>query len=772
MAGEVRFGAVGADWETFTGVDAYGQQVSPLSPIDRRLDEVPDCSIEELLDEDELVPEFRAGNARLIERICHPDALRRLVECVTREPREDLPEDCRCRRPYVAAELLTCNTERIFEAFALPGSGDEILGLLWSFMDSPAARPAAPALAGYFCSIATSLFARRPVEMAGYLRQHCPSELLEHFLERLELRCFAELLAHLLCAEVPSHLVFPHVGLVQRLAACFNDDECPCAVHEHAAFLLDHLLARACVGDLCYSGELLRQFTVPGVVTALVDRVLSAGAAAGPAAAVLSSAVCHLHLLPSNPLLPARSPELQVPARPPAPAPRPAPPQRPSAPTGERDPQPANEGSPLGTSDARLGLDKEEVPGISESATCGSAQLDVAGAALVDELCTKLPHLCGVLEAATTARTASASPEQSQLAQSPELDEAILLLLQSSCISHNSTAEAGLLATRLSELSTRPGARELRDALERHGWAGQGSRVPHPTGGMEELLKDLRQAAQFRRVDAARTQPRSGGMVLEILCLFALLVKTGRAIVFEAMLVAEVLPRCLEMLLACATSSVLQNAVWAVFSEVIGNKEQGLQSVLALLGLGPLMLRVVAEQHRGSEARVAAAACDRGPKGSRAHAGYAGHLRGICAELSRLGATVPEVATALARIEGWSEIVLPEIETVENLESEPLGGQHPEATGSALPNIERLMALNSAMSDASDEVELSLEDIRDINEELDEQQMLDLADVQRRRRAKAFARAGRNLPEEDPLDAEEPGHGESSPGGQAAAELP
>jgi hypothetical protein len=293
---------------------------------------------------------------------------------------------------------------------------------------------------------------------------------------------------------------------------------------------------------------------------------------------------------------------------------------------------------------------------------------------------------------------------------------------------------------KLDDLSATLGADELRSVLMRHGWAVAESRCEGPKSTPQEVLADLRQASQARRRDAVTVLPQFGKLALEVLCLLAILVKTGRAIVFESMLKAHVLPLCLEMMLSRPTSSVLHNAVRAIFSEVVGDPEQGLELVLALLRSGPLMHRFVAEYRCSvdSQASDGSAGVARG----RMQVGYMGHVRCMCMELQQLGTTSTEIATALADIPDWLDIVQSDMEATAKLQAEPLGGQHPEAGNqSYLPSFDCFMAARGAMADLSDEIDLSLEDLRDIHEDLDEQQILDLAEVQHRRRTKALTAA-------------------------------
>jgi len=119
-----------------------------------------------------------------------------------------------------------------------------------------------------------------------------------------------------------------------------------------------------------------------------------------------------------------------------------------------------------------------------------------------------------------------------------------------------------------------------------------------------------------------------------------------------------------------------------------------------------------------------------------------GPLHCICVQLHTLGESFPEVESALVSLEGWLEVVVPEILAMESLKAEPLGGPMPDSSSSGNCDFDCMAAVRSAMGEMSAEVELSLEDLRDVNEELDLAEMVHMADFHRRRREKAVARGG------------------------------
>ncbi|CAE7798821.1 Ppp6r2, partial [Symbiodinium sp. KB8] len=184
----------GSFWATFGGGAA--QEVSPL---EEKL-QTPNCSIEGLLDEEDVIQEFKTGNPRLVARLSEPDAIQALMQFITLEPAADAP-CARCfRYPFVAVELITCGPLKFLELLVNPESC-EAMKLLWGFLSSTAPSEVNPVLAGYFARTAAALMSKHQKEVLEYLRQRGPEQLLTEFLDRIHLRSLAELFARLLCAE-------------------------------------------------------------------------------------------------------------------------------------------------------------------------------------------------------------------------------------------------------------------------------------------------------------------------------------------------------------------------------------------------------------------------------------------------------------------------------------------------------------------------------------------------------------------------------------------
>ena len=120
--------------------------------IDTILDREGGFTLEELLDEDELLQECKAQNAKLTEFLTQPATLSKLIGFMTEMPAASDTE-ARCYKyPYVASEILSCDMVAVRDAvFAAPA----LLTQLLSILELPAPLP--PVLAGYACKVVTAL---------------------------------------------------------------------------------------------------------------------------------------------------------------------------------------------------------------------------------------------------------------------------------------------------------------------------------------------------------------------------------------------------------------------------------------------------------------------------------------------------------------------------------------------------------------------------------------------------------------------------------------
>lgn len=163
-----------------------------ISPIDTLL-EKSDVTLEELLDESDLIQELKQHNTKLIEYLREEAILQRLLEYVTAPslpppaaPRtedqedgakemetsvaenEEVDEDREKRRnryAYVASEILSSDNWSICETVMEARS---MLTSFWDFIRPP--PPLDPLQASYFTKVNESLFDRKTDEMLDFLK--------------------------------------------------------------------------------------------------------------------------------------------------------------------------------------------------------------------------------------------------------------------------------------------------------------------------------------------------------------------------------------------------------------------------------------------------------------------------------------------------------------------------------------------------------------------------------------------------------------------------
>jgi len=686
------------EWTTFAkrGLEAPMQR----TPLQRQLEDGTEpVVIGCLLDEDDIIQEFETGSPQLLDLLSTPESVRVLLHLITRgitdeedstpdvwiqENRRPLDQILR-RRPLIAQGLMTSQSsscDRLLNVFEMP-EGAELFDLLWSFFEQPPSQMA-PVLAGYTCSTAATLLGKRPTQVTEHLRQRDTSRLFDQFLSLMESKSCVELLACLLYAEDESKLVFPVEGLAAKLVACFDleaDLEAP--VLEHAVWLVNVLVARSCMGVLCVGHQILQQFSSPELVTRLIEQVLSTiqpqdESGAAPVASPVGSAAAAsvLGILVYHTHLLMQDPLLPVRT----PDLRPASSSQHSQQAHQSPPPPPPPAPPpplpLGTPDESSGEGGEQTANGQEPPSEEEPREDASD-----------------VQAAECSAQDSPQEESDNVAGAEGVDEY-----------------------------------DEVDPTMRVRIACGAALVNQIVAQMPRLCAVL-DAALERRPGS-----RATATVLEVVCLLSQLLKTGRDIVFQAASDLDLLPKCLQMLFHFPWSTLLHNALRSVINEFVNNREQGFAALLALIARSDLMQRVADEVGSEAEARNAGHR-----QRSRPRVGYLGHLRILCEDLAELGKMETEVSDALSQATGWKDVILPEIEFVQRLQNASGTPQAPSAEGS--PNgtgdaseFDCISAVRTAMANLTEELDLSLEDLRDLDEEMTASAALEMASAHHARR--------------------------------------
>lgn len=114
-----------------------------------------DTTLNEVLDQENVLQELKSQNKKLIEFITRADILNQLVGFVTEEPSEELEEHEKYRRPNLACEVLTTDIPILNERL----SDKALLTKLYSFLEGE--PPLNPLLASFFSRTLSMLICRK-----------------------------------------------------------------------------------------------------------------------------------------------------------------------------------------------------------------------------------------------------------------------------------------------------------------------------------------------------------------------------------------------------------------------------------------------------------------------------------------------------------------------------------------------------------------------------------------------------------------------------------
>ncbi|KAI3432394.1 hypothetical protein D9Q98_003950 [Chlorella vulgaris] len=167
--------------------------LNTASPVDSILDK-ESYSLEELLDEDELIQECKSLNARLTAYLKQKETVNKLVRYLVEPPPPDADPKRSFKYPFTACEIFCCEVEGIFNTLL---EHEDVLGRLFSILESP--RPLNCMLAGYFSRVMGSLLLRRTQDVMQYLQRH--QDLLLQLVEHVDTTSIAEVLVRLVGAD-------------------------------------------------------------------------------------------------------------------------------------------------------------------------------------------------------------------------------------------------------------------------------------------------------------------------------------------------------------------------------------------------------------------------------------------------------------------------------------------------------------------------------------------------------------------------------------------
>ncbi|KAL1117034.1 hypothetical protein AAG570_004362, partial [Ranatra chinensis] len=221
-----------------------------------------ELTLNELLDQENVLQELKSQNAKLIDFITRPDIMSQLVSLVTEEPSAELDEAMRYQRPNLACEVLTTDIRILNERL----SDKNLLAKLYSFLEAD--PPLNPLLASFFSRTLSMLICRK-TDQNWYSYQFTCLQVLDFFkscdnslgllLKHLGTSAIMDLTLKLITqieGEDMQRIIFnwlENEGLVSRLMSLFDPSVDSDRQYNAAQLLCDTI--HKCRDMACLSSE-------------------------------------------------------------------------------------------------------------------------------------------------------------------------------------------------------------------------------------------------------------------------------------------------------------------------------------------------------------------------------------------------------------------------------------------------------------------------------------------------------------------------------------
>lgn len=172
--------------------------LNTTSHVDKLLDK-EDVTLQELMDEDDILQECKAQNRKLLDFLCQQHCMEELVTLITHEPPLDMDEKVRFKYPNTACELLTSDVPQINDKL---GGDETLLNILYDFLDHE--PPLNPLLASFFSKTIGNLIARKTEQVIAFLRKK--EKFISLVLKHIDTSAMMDLLLRLISCVEPATL--------------------------------------------------------------------------------------------------------------------------------------------------------------------------------------------------------------------------------------------------------------------------------------------------------------------------------------------------------------------------------------------------------------------------------------------------------------------------------------------------------------------------------------------------------------------------------------
>ncbi|KAK8496172.1 hypothetical protein V6N13_052118 [Hibiscus sabdariffa] len=207
--------------------------LSASSPVESILDK-ENFTLEELLDEEEIIQECKALNSRLINFLRDRAQVEQLLRYVVEEPPEDADSKRVFKFPFIACEIFTCEIDVILKTLV---EEEELMNLLFSFLEPNRSHGAL--LAGYFSKVVVCLILRKTVPVMNFVQVH--QDVFRQLVDLIGITSIMEVLVRLVGGD---DNIYPNFLDVMQWLAQSNllemivdklSPSCPPEVHGNAA---------------------------------------------------------------------------------------------------------------------------------------------------------------------------------------------------------------------------------------------------------------------------------------------------------------------------------------------------------------------------------------------------------------------------------------------------------------------------------------------------------------------------------------------------------
>ncbi|KAJ7981005.1 Serine/threonine-protein phosphatase 6 regulatory subunit 3 [Quillaja saponaria] len=182
--------------------------LSASSPVESILDK-ENFTLEELLDEEEIIQECKALNSRLINFLREKAQVEQLLRYIVEEPPEDAESKQTFKFPFIACEIFTCEIDVILKTLV---EEEELMILLFSFLEPNRSHSAL--LAGYFSKVVVCLMVRKTVSLMNYVQAH--QDVFRQLVDLIGITSIMEVLVRLVGAD--DHVYPNFIDVMQWLA--------------------------------------------------------------------------------------------------------------------------------------------------------------------------------------------------------------------------------------------------------------------------------------------------------------------------------------------------------------------------------------------------------------------------------------------------------------------------------------------------------------------------------------------------------------------------